>query len=80
MKRHTALSQLKTGECDTKILEDQIPVMAIFDQQQTQDGNARDDSDEDDSDNQWKPTNERCPYVPAVFATTKFDKKHPPTL
>lgn len=46
------LSQFKTGEGNTKLLEDKIPVGVIFDQRQTRIENSGDDSDEDNSDNQ----------------------------
>lgn len=65
---------------NTKILEDKIPVMAIFDQRQTQNGDLGDGYNEEDSDNQWKVTNKTWPYVSVVLVQTKAGKEHSPTF
>lgn len=74
-----ALSHLKTGGGDASTLGDEASVMNIFEQRQTSNGNSG-DSYEDDSNKQYKVTNNAFPYVPAVLALTAVNKEHTRTL
>lgn len=74
------VSCLKTGGGDTIALEDELPVIAIFDQVQTQNGSLKGDPYEKNLDYQWKATNEAFPNVPAGLALAEIDKEYPPKI
>lgn len=65
---------------EIKILENEIPIMTMLDQRKVQNGLPRYDSDKKDSENQPEISHKTCSYVPAVFALTKTEQEHAPTL
>lgn len=80
--RHQAvdmLPRLETGGGDPEILQNEIPVMAVFDRD-TEDEILKGNSDKDDSDRQWEFTEKTDRYVRVVLAVSEANREHLTTV
>lgn len=74
-----ALSCLKTDEDNNKTLEDEIPTMTIF-HEDNENQSLKHDADTERLDRQRKVTKKAVCYVSAVLTFTEVNNKNPPIL